>query len=90
MTTLNGTPGSRTTPASLAALPGLEAISGQLAGLITVLRAEQARCRAGIADPPADMEEPGVHRRTRRRQVPRRPGGRPPATTIWACSATGS
>jgi hypothetical protein len=33
----------------LASLPGLEAVSGQLAGLIAVLRAEQARRQAGAA-----------------------------------------
>ena len=33
----------------LASLPGLETVSGQLAGLIAVLRAEQARRQAGLA-----------------------------------------
>ena len=33
----------------LASLPGLEVVSGQLAGLIAVLRAEQARRHAGTA-----------------------------------------
>jgi hypothetical protein len=33
----------------LAGLPGLEAVSEQLAGLIAVLRAEQARRQAGMA-----------------------------------------
>jgi stage V sporulation protein K len=48
MTTLNGTCRLENDTGELTALPGLEAISNQLAGLITVLRAEQARSRAGI------------------------------------------
>jgi hypothetical protein len=35
-------------PAALVALPGLEEVAGQIAPLIAVLRAEQARRRAGI------------------------------------------
>ena len=46
MTALDVTPGPGL--GELAALPGLEAVTGQLAPLIAVLRAEQARRRAGI------------------------------------------
>ena len=49
MTALNGTPRLEQDTGELADLSGLEAVSEQLAGLITVLRAEQARRRAGIA-----------------------------------------
>jgi hypothetical protein len=48
MTAVNGTFGLEQDTGELAALPGLEAVSDQLAGLIAVLRAEQARRRAGI------------------------------------------
>ena len=48
MTAVNGTPGLEQDTGELAALPGLEPVSEQLAGLITVLWAEQARRRAGI------------------------------------------
>jgi stage V sporulation protein K len=48
MTALNGTPGLEHDLGGLAELPGLEAVGAQLAGLITVLRAEQARRQAGI------------------------------------------
>ncbi len=44
--TSTGGPGQDTS--GLAALPGLEQVAGQLAGLIAVLRAEQARRQAGI------------------------------------------
>ncbi len=47
MTAFNGAPRLEQDIGELATLPGLEAVSDQLAGLITVLRAEQAR-RAGI------------------------------------------
>jgi hypothetical protein len=49
MTALNGPPRLEQDIGGLAALPGLQAVTEQLAGLITVLRAEQARCQAGIA-----------------------------------------
>ena len=45
MTAFNGAPRLEQDIGELAALPGLEAVSDQLAGLITVLRAEQARRR---------------------------------------------
>ncbi len=48
MTAVNGTPRLEQNIRELAALPGLESVSEQLAGLITVLQAEQARRRAGI------------------------------------------
>jgi hypothetical protein len=48
MTALNGIPGLEQGTGDLAVLPGLEAVSEQLTGLITVLRAEQARRGAGI------------------------------------------
>src|ERR1700683_762946 len=47
MTALNGAPGLEQDMGGLAALPGLEMVSEQLAGWFTVLRAEQARRRAG-------------------------------------------
>jgi hypothetical protein len=46
MTALHTTPGLDA--GGLAELPGLETVAGQLAPLITVLRAEQARRKAGI------------------------------------------
>jgi hypothetical protein len=46
MTALRPTPGLDA--GGLAELPGLETVAGQLAPLITVLRAEQARRKAGI------------------------------------------
>jgi hypothetical protein len=46
--TFNGIPRLEQGTGELAALPGLEAVSEQLAGLITVLRAEQARRQAGM------------------------------------------
>jgi len=48
MTASNGTPGLEQDTGELAALPGLETVTKQLTGLITVLRAEQARRQAGI------------------------------------------
>lgn len=48
MTALNGTPELAQDIGGLAALPGLEAVTEQLAGVIAVLRAEQARRQAGI------------------------------------------
>jgi hypothetical protein len=48
MTALNATSRLEQDIGELAALPGLEAVADQLAGLIMVLRAEQARRRAGI------------------------------------------
>jgi hypothetical protein len=48
MTTLNGTCRLENDTGELTALPGLEAISNQLVGLSTVLRADQARSRPGI------------------------------------------
>jgi len=47
MTALNGAPGLEQDMGGLAALPGLEMVNEQLAGWFTVLRAEQARRRAG-------------------------------------------
>jgi hypothetical protein len=47
MTALDPTSGPDTS--ALTTLPGLETVAGQLAPLITVLRAEQARRKAGIA-----------------------------------------
>ena len=47
MTAVDPDPGPDT--GGLTALPGLEMAAGQLAPLITVLRAEQARRKAGIA-----------------------------------------
>jgi hypothetical protein len=50
---VNGAPGldqdCRRDVGRLASLPGLEMVSDQLAGLIAVLRAEQARRQAGTA-----------------------------------------
>ena len=46
MTAVDPNPGPDT--GGLTALPGLEMAAGQLAPLITVLRAEQARRKAGI------------------------------------------
>ena len=48
MTAVNGAPAPGADLGGLAALPGLETVSGQIADLIAVLRAEQARRRAGI------------------------------------------
>ena len=48
MTAVNGAPAPGTDLGDLAALPGLETVTGQIADLIAVLRAEQARRRAGI------------------------------------------
>ena len=48
MTAVNVTPAPGTDLGDLAALPGLEPVAGQIADLIAVLRAEQARRRAGI------------------------------------------
>jgi hypothetical protein len=48
MTASGGPSGVEQDIGGLAALPGLEAVTGQLAGVISVLRAEQARRRAGI------------------------------------------
>jgi hypothetical protein len=48
MTALNGTPELAQHIGGLAALPGLEAVTEQLTGVIAVLRAEQARRQAGI------------------------------------------
>jgi stage V sporulation protein K len=48
MTALNGTPGLEQDIGGLAALPGLQAVTKQLARLITVLCAEQARRQAGV------------------------------------------
>ena len=47
MTAVDPNPGPDT--GGLVALPGLKMVAGQLAPLITVLRAEQARRKAGIA-----------------------------------------
>ena len=49
MTTLDGTCPPGVDLAGLAALPGLETVAGQIADLLAVLRAEQARRHAGIA-----------------------------------------
>ena len=48
MTAVNGAPAPGTDLGGLAALPGLETVTGPIADLIAVLRAEQARRRAGI------------------------------------------
>jgi len=48
MTAVNGAPAPGTDLGGLVALPGLETVTGQIADLIAVLRAEQARRRAGI------------------------------------------
>ena len=48
MTAVNGAPAPGADLGGLAALPGLETVTGQIADLIAVLRAEQARRRAGI------------------------------------------
>ena len=48
MTALNGTPELAQDIGGLTALPGLEAVTEQLTGVITVLRAEQARRQAVI------------------------------------------
>jgi hypothetical protein len=48
MTALNGTSGLKQDTGELTALPGLKAVSEQLAGLIAVLRAKQARRQVGI------------------------------------------
>ena len=48
MTVSGRTPGLGLDMGELAALPGLEQVAGQIAPLIAVLRAEQARRRAGI------------------------------------------
>ena len=48
MTVSGRTPGLELDMDELAALPGLEQVAGQIAPLIAVLRAEQARRRAGI------------------------------------------
>ena len=49
MTAVNGAPAPEADLGGLAALPGLEPVTGQIADLIAVLRAEQARRKAGIA-----------------------------------------
>jgi SpoVK/Ycf46/Vps4 family AAA+-type ATPase len=49
MTASSGAPWAWQDIGGLAALPGLEAVAGQLAGLVTLLRAEQARRQAGAA-----------------------------------------
>ena len=48
MTAVNGAPAPGTDLGGLAALPGLETVTGPIADLIAVLRAEQARRQAGI------------------------------------------
>ena len=48
MTALDRTPGLGHDMGELAALPGLEKVAGQIAPLIAVLQAEQARRLAGI------------------------------------------
>ena len=48
MTAVNGAPAPGADLGGLAALPGLETVTGQIADLIAVLRAEQARRQAGI------------------------------------------
>jgi hypothetical protein len=48
MTAVNGAPAPGADLEGMAALPGLETVTGQIADLIAVLRAEQARRRAGI------------------------------------------
>ena len=48
MTALGRAPGLEQDMGELAALPGLEMVAGQIAPLIAVLRAEQARRQAGI------------------------------------------
>jgi stage V sporulation protein K len=48
MTALDRTPGLEQDTGELAALSGLETVAGQIAPMIAVLRAEQARRRAGI------------------------------------------
>jgi hypothetical protein len=49
MTTLIGAPESEEHLNDLAALPGLETVTGQLAGMVAVLRAEKARRHAGAS-----------------------------------------
>ena len=49
MTAVNGAPAPRADLGDLGALPGLETVAEQIADLIAVLRAEQARRQAGIA-----------------------------------------
>ena len=49
MTALDPAPTPAQDTGGLTALPGLEIVAGQLAPLITVLRAEQGRRKAGIA-----------------------------------------
>ena len=48
MTAVNGAPAPAADPGDLGALPGLEMVTGQIADLIAVLRAEQARRQAGM------------------------------------------
>jgi ATP-dependent exoDNAse (exonuclease V) alpha subunit len=48
MTAVNGAPASGADLGGLAALPGLKTVTGQIADLIAVLRAEQARRQAGM------------------------------------------
>jgi hypothetical protein len=48
MTAVNGAPALGADLGGLAALPGLETVAGQIADLIAVLRAKQARRQAGI------------------------------------------
>ncbi|HEV3291491.1 MAG TPA: hypothetical protein VG123_21130, partial [Streptosporangiaceae bacterium] len=49
MTTLIGAPESEEHLNDLAALPGLETVTGQLAGMVAVLRAKKARRHAGAS-----------------------------------------
>ena len=48
MTAADGAPASGADLGGLAALPGLETVTGQIADLIAVLRAEQARRQASL------------------------------------------
>ena len=48
MTAVNGAPAPEADLGGLAALTGLETVTGQIVDLIAVLRAEQARRQAGI------------------------------------------
>jgi AAA lid domain len=78
MTAFNRAPEPEQDLGELVTLSGLEEVAGQIAPLIAVLRAEQARRRAGIEIRRPAWKNLVFYWRSRDRQVPRRPGRRLP------------
>ncbi len=89
MTASNGTPGFEQEAGERGQLTGLDTVTQQLTGLITVLRAEQARRQAGIEiTRPAwknlvFTDGPGTGKSRAGRCVAR-------TYQTWVCSPTGS